>query len=94
MENRKDISECLTRIHKLYKELKELVDNATNELLDDILIDYFKVYTDNIDMYFSFMKQIITRRDSNESDSGFHSKMTNSELEKYFDDNKLLLILT
>jgi len=88
MENRKLISECLSKIYDRYNRLKEIVDNTPDESLNDILDNHFWEYTTNIEANFSFLEMIVSRRileDESSEESKFD--MTNEELDEYFQEN-------
>ncbi len=81
MDMRKNLVEDLDRIYKKYQELRAILDNSTDQELEDILDGHFNEYATNVDCNFCFMEMILTKKD----DDG--SKLTNEELEEYFRDS-------
>ena len=78
MKTRKGLVEDLYDIYKRYQELIAIVDNSTDQELEDILWEHFNQYAYNVCSYFVFMKVILTKEDYD----GF--EITNEELKEYF----------
>ncbi len=93
MGNRKMISESLAEIYRRYKMLNELVDNASDQELDNILAFHFLQYSINIEINFAFLQMIISRVNEEEYfETGRNSLMNNEELKEYFKDNQDLIV--
>jgi hypothetical protein len=92
MENRQLTLERLDKIYKRYQRLKEMVENSSDESLNDILDNLFWEYTTNIQINFDCLEMMISRR-TPEGDIFCETKtdMTNDELVAYFDEYWYLL---
>ena len=88
MNNRKKIVTFLEEIHLANHKLKELVDDASDQELEDILTYRFELFASNIYVNFMFMRMIISRKKENGiTNKGNEQNMSNEALEKYFEDH-------
>jgi len=84
MPIRDEIYECIDIFDRNNSWLKELVENKTDQELDDILGEYFFTFAYNIFINFEVLQMLISRVDVHDTDeSGRKSLMTNDELEDY-----------
>lgn len=85
--------EVLQKIYSRLDELKNVVEKTTDQELENILDNLFYEFGVNIQVNLDFMEMIITRIDpfpaSNNSEQ---PKLSNKELEDYFEERWLLLI--
>jgi len=92
MENRKMILDKLQSIHNHCEQLKDVVETATDQELENILDNHFSEFAGNIQVNLDFMEMVITRMDPDlDEDCPDRSKMSNEELAKYFEENWMLL---
>lgn len=93
MGNRKIIMEVLQKIYSRLDELKYVVEKTTDQELENILDNLFYEFGVNIQVNLDFMEMIITRMDSfPTSGNSNQSRMSNKELENYFEEKWLLLV--
>ena len=84
MSIRDEIYECIDIFDRNNSWLKELVENKTDQELDDILGEYFFTFVYDILINFEVLQMLISRVDVYDTDeSGRKSLMTNDELKDY-----------
>ena len=87
MYNREMLLGVLEYIERRCQRLKEPVNNLSDEELENILYEHFEQFAMNIHIIFDFMQMVVTRvNESESSESGRKTIMSNKELEKYFND--------
>ena len=88
MENREKILKVLRGIHNRLDQLKEVIGKTTDQELENFLDYDFEEFGTNIKANFDLMEMIVTRKNpyADQDDSG-NSKMTNEELEKFFEEH-------
>lgn len=85
--------EVLQKIYSRLDELKYVVEKTTDQELENILDNLFYEFGVNIQVNLDFMEMIITRMDSfPTSGNSNQSRMSNKELENYFEEKWLLLV--
>ena len=88
MNNRDMLLDELEDIERRCQRLKEPVNNLSDEELENILDEHFAEFGTNIHIIFNFMQMVVTRvNESESSETGRKSLMSNEELEKYFNDH-------
>ena len=86
MNKREMLLDVLEYIEQRCQRLKEPVNNLSGEELENILDEHFAEFGTNIHIIFNFMQMIVTRINESEfSETGRKSIMSNKELIKYFD---------
>ena len=84
MENREMIKRRLSDIDKIYSELKKIVDNSSDQQLEDILVGAFSGYAETVIIALFYLKMIITRKEEKEFMDQEKTNMSNDELIKSF----------
>ena len=87
MEKRRIILEVLQKVRNRLEQLEEVIQKTPNHELENILEDHFREFGINIEANFDFMEKIVTRMEYSDT-----AKMSNEELENYFEEHWDVLI--